>query len=95
MPKRLNQVIHTVQAVGHAKLPGQQLADVFTSHPSAAAFALELFNRLEKGFFLCFGKALAILQSCGRPARRATPPAVNHCTQRMTAWRVTRSAVPT
>ena len=44
--------------MGHAKLPGQQLADVFTPHPPAAAFALELFNRLAKRLFVLFGKAL-------------------------------------
>ena len=81
----LHQVIHTIHAVGYAKLPGQQLAYVFAPHPTAAAFALQLFNRLAKRLFLLFGKALAVLQSCGRPARRATLPAVNHCTQRITA----------
>jgi hypothetical protein len=84
-PKFLNQGVHTVQAVDNAKLPGQHLADVFAPHPPTAAFALQLLDGLAKRFFVLFGKALAELQSCGRPARRATPPALNHCTQRMTA----------
>ena len=39
-------------------MPGQQLANIFTTNPPAAAFALELLNCVAKRFFLRFGKAL-------------------------------------
>jgi hypothetical protein len=70
----LYQVIHTVQAVGHAKLPGQQLADVFAPHPPTAAFALQLFNRLAKRLFVLFGKALRtpVVRQAGQTGHAAS-----------------------
>ena len=66
----------------YVKLPSQQLANLFTPNPTAATFVLQLLDRLVKRFFVFPGKALAVVQSCGMPARRATHPPVNHCTQR-------------